>query len=253
MRFSVSDIKRKHALRAAIEHLQATSDVCFWITLTFAENVEDKGDANECWRTFSRWLTRGYSGVRLVGVWARQRRGAWHMHGVLTIPGVLDLHLRGDKMTGLGGSEHWRAFREAMIRAGFGWQFDFQLVGPSFLDGRKLANYLGNYMTDKNGLDPVRDKSVRRLVYLGDHVRMFGMRWKSSFKRIVSMGRWADLALRGPNRKSMCESWGEWYHRFVDHWFQLGWGMLSASDQEEMLIMDKFTERYLKFGLVAYV
>jgi hypothetical protein len=108
---------------------------------------------------------------------------------VAEFPGVTDWDLEGDIYNGSGGSESWRWLRSAAVDLKWGQQMKFRRVGGTFLDGTKLANYLGNYCTDKNGLDPVKDKNVRRVIYIGQHVRIFDFRWKSTFKRILALGR----------------------------------------------------------------
>ena len=265
MRYSVNDIVRKHALRAAINHLQQTSDLCWWITLTFTQNVVERRYAFWKWHVLTKRIVKRYPGCRTVGVWARQRRGAWHVHLVASFPGVEDLDSAGDIYNGSNGSENWRWLRSAALDVGWGPQMKFRRVGYSVTDGAKLANYLGNYCTDKNGLDPVKDRGVRRLIYLGKHVRVYDMHWKSSFKRVVALGRHEHrdefsgmsdaerhLAVN-TYKKKLLESWGERYRRLLPYWFSLGWALLSAQEKEAMLSEDRFVRDYLEHGRIAYV
>src|ERR1700722_16696798 len=82
MKYSPADILRKFVMRQCIRHLVETSDKPVWFNITFWENVTEKAYAANCWHKLSKLLVKGYPGFRWVGVWARQGRGAWHIHGV---------------------------------------------------------------------------------------------------------------------------------------------------------------------------
>jgi hypothetical protein len=265
MQYRVNDIIRKHALRAAINHLQQTSDLCWWMTFTFVENVVERKYAHWKWDVLSKRIMKHWPGTRAVGVWARQLRGAWHVHLVAHIPGVTDLDVKGNVYNGSGGSENWQWLRAAAVDLKWGQQMEFRRIGDSSTDGAKLANYLGNYCTDKNGLDPVKDRSVRRLIYLGKNVRIFDMHWKSAFKRIVALGRAEHRsAMSGMNvfeehmaiytyKKNAFESWGDRYRRLVPYWFALGWGLMNEPEQQTALCEDRFTRDYLEEGKISYL
>jgi hypothetical protein len=265
VQYKLNDIIRKHALRAAINHLQCTCEQCWWLTFTFSENVTERGYAEDRFRRLKRRLLKHWPGTRAVGVWARQFRGAWHMHMVAEFPGVTDLDLEGDIYNGSGGSESWRWLRSAAVDLKWGQQMKFRRVGNTYLDGAKLANYLGNYCTDKNGLDPVKDKNVRRLIYIGQHVRIFDFRWKSTFKRIVALGRSEHRAeMSGMKaeeehraiytyKKNLFESWGERHRRLLPYWFALGWASMSQQEQQAALTEDRFTRDYLVEGKISYL
>jgi len=132
-------------------------------------------------------------------------------------------------------------------------------------DGAKLANYLGNYCTDKNGLDPVKDKNVRRVIYIGQNVRIFDFRWKSTFKRIVSLGRAEHrVGMSGMNaaeehsaihsyKKGVFETWGGRHRRLLPYWFALGWGLMSQQQQQAALCEDRFTRDYLEDSKISYL
>jgi hypothetical protein len=52
-------------------------------TLTFADNLEDLAEAKRRWHNLVRRMGRRLGErFELVGVWERQRRGAWHLHCV---------------------------------------------------------------------------------------------------------------------------------------------------------------------------
>ena len=265
MRYKVADIVRKHALRAAINHLQQTSDICWWMTFTFAENVVERRYAHWKWDVLSKRIMKNWPQTRAVGVWARQLRGAWHIHLVASIRGVADLDIKGNVYNGSGGSPNWQWLRSAAVDLKWGQQMEFRRVGDSITDGAKLANYLGNYCTDKNGLDPTRDRSVRRLIYLGKNVRVFDMHWKSTFKRIVACGRAQHeheysqkteyekhVELDG-YRRNFLESWGERHRRLLPYWFELAWSRMNQQEREAALCEDRFTREYLDEGKISYL
>jgi hypothetical protein len=265
VQYKLNDIIRKHALRAAINHLQSTCEQCWWLTFTFSENVTEREYAEDRFRRLKRRLVKHWPGTRAVGVWARQFRGAWHIHLVAEFPGVTDLDLEGDIYNGSGGSENWRWLRSAAVDLKWGQQMKFRRVRETLLDGAKLANYLGNYCTDKNGLDPVKDKNVRRVIYIGQNVRIFDFRWKSTFKRIVSLGRAEHrVGMSGMNaaeehsaihsyKKGVFETWGGRHRRLLPYWFALGWGLMSQQQQQAALCEDRFTRDYLEDSKISYL
>jgi len=53
-----------------------------FLSITFAENVTDKEVAERSWRPVREWFNR--KDVRYLGVWENQKRGAWHLHLVLS-------------------------------------------------------------------------------------------------------------------------------------------------------------------------
>jgi hypothetical protein len=71
------------------------------------------------------------------------------------------------------------------MRAGFGPQFHLQEIRRDEASPRKIARYITGYCTDKNCLDPERDKGVRRLIFVGRKVRIIDMRYRSALKRVV--------------------------------------------------------------------
>ena len=54
---------------------------CYFFTLTFRENLQDLARAKERFEPLGDWLRR--HGVRWVGAWQRQKRGAWHCHLII--------------------------------------------------------------------------------------------------------------------------------------------------------------------------
>jgi len=238
-------------MRQCIEHLVVTSERAVWFNLTFWENVTNKAYANRSWNKLSISICRKYPGFRFVGVWARQRRGAWHIHGVCNMRLPVE----------------W--LRSVAMRSGFGPQCFLKELDGRVETPNKIARYITGYCTDKNGLDPVKDKGVRRMIFVGKHVRIIDMRYRSSLKRVTSMGREMAREMEDEERKEMSkserdlswpsyrkrasESWGDWYRRNREYWFRLGWESLTAVEREVFLRLDVFTSRYLESGRWSYV
>lgn len=250
-KYSPQDILRKFVLRRCIEHLIWTSEHAVWLNLTFWENVTNKAYASKCWDKLSKHLAKQYPGFRLVGVWARQRRGAWHIHAVC--------NQRFDIK--------W--LRRKAMRCGFGSQFHVQEIDSNPKSPEKLARYISGYCTDKNGLDREKDKGVRRMIFVGQDVRVVDMRYKSSLKRVVSRGKTLAAEIEEEetkektdferefsppsSRKRASETWGDWYRRNRDYWFRLGWESMSEEERLEMVELDEFASRYFETGRWAYL
>jgi hypothetical protein len=170
-KYSPQDILRKFVLKNCIQHLIDTSEHAVWFNLTFWENVTNKAFASKCWDKLSKAIVKENPSFRLVGVWARQRRGAWHIHAVCNQRFDMD----------------W--LRRKAMRCGFGEQFFLQEIDSHPKSSEKLSRYISGYATDKNGLDAVKDKGVRRMIFVGAHTRVMSMRYKSQLKRITTRGR----------------------------------------------------------------
>ena len=250
-KYSPSDILRKFVLKNCIQHLVETSEHAVWFNLTFWENVTNKKFANKCWDKLSKAIVRENPNFRLVGIWARQGRGAWHIHAVC------------NQRFDLG----W--LRRKAMRCGFGPQFHVQEIDSRPKSPEKIARYITGYVTDKNCLDKEKDKGVRRMIFVGKHTRIMDMRYKSGLKRITSRGR--DIAEQissdqfremtqferdysmPTGRKKSWETWGEWYRRNRAHWFQIGWESMSDEERTEMLEMDEYCRRYFETGRWSYI
>ncbi|HVU27393.1 MAG TPA: hypothetical protein VHG71_06615 [Verrucomicrobiae bacterium] len=247
MKYRPVDVLRKFVLRKCIEHLVVTSEHAVWFNLTFWENVTEKPYANKCWDKFSKALRKQHPGFRFVGVWARQARGAWHIHGVCNTRFDIE----------------W--LRRKAMRCGFGTQMFVKELDSDPKTPEKISRYITGYVTDKNCLDSERDKGVRRTIFVGKNVKVIDMRYKSGLKRVVSRGREilqdADSTLTKferefsppEHRKKVFETWGDWYRRCRAHWFDLGWASLTDEEREEILQLDYYTQRYLDTGQWSYV
>ncbi len=250
-KYSPQDILRKFVLRKCIEHLVVTSEHAVWLNLTFWENVTVKAYAAKCWDKLSKAISKQYPGFRMVGIWARQRRGAWHIHA------VCDRRIDVD----------W--LRSVAIRSGFGPQMLLKELDNKPETPEKISRYISGYCTDKNALDPEKDKGVRRMIFVGKHVRVVNMRYKSSLKRVTSFGRQVSEEIARQEysaqsefernfsypsgRKKIWETWGQWYRRNRDYWFRVGWDSLSEEERGEMLDLDDYCSRYFETGRWSYV
>jgi hypothetical protein len=251
MRYSPCDILRKFVLRQCIEHLVVTSEVAVWVNFTFWENVTNKAYAQKCWNKLKQTFVEANPDFRFVGIWARQRRGAWHIHGVC------------NQRFDLKELKSW------LYRSGFGVSHWVQELDGKQSTPERIARYISGYCTDKNGLDPVKDKGVRRTIFVGKHTRVVDMRYKSSLKRVTSIGRELAKEIEAEEQKALSEfergyslprgrkrgteTWGDWYRRNRDYWVALGWDSLSKAEKQEMLELDQFCSRYFETGRWSFV
>jgi hypothetical protein len=107
---------------------------CFLVTWTFRENITDKKEAMQRWKPVRDYLVR--QGVDFVGVWQRQKRGAWHFHALV--------NLRLNVVT-------LRAF---CVERGWGSQLNIELIGRGsdrFSDAATAVRYLCRYLTRDYG------------------------------------------------------------------------------------------------------
>lgn len=81
------DSRRKTAfvVTCTVKGLCARFSPCVLATLTFEENLTDLIEAKRRWHNLSRKIGRtclARHPLEFVGVWERQKRGAWHLHVV---------------------------------------------------------------------------------------------------------------------------------------------------------------------------
>lgn len=74
--------KTAYLLQVAISWLCLHYEQTYFGTFTFAENVTELSEAKKRWRPVRDYLAR--KGVVAVGSWERQKRGAWHVHVVIS-------------------------------------------------------------------------------------------------------------------------------------------------------------------------
>jgi len=206
----------RYAVQLAVEELVRTSSVCTFDTFTFAENVQDKKEAGKRWLRLKARLKRHYPGLRGVGVWQRQKRGAWHLHYVF------------DRMLDIHNVRPWG------LACGFGPFLNMRQVGtlPGFREGwtfQRVGRYMARYL--ERDLVDGRDKGVRVVDYCGDSRKATtAFRFVNGLGRLWRAGRqvWADMIADGI------------YDRqpdFNDMWFvvRLGWETFSEDERLRML------------------
>lgn len=203
--------KLSYAVCLAVQEIVRTSSSPTFDTFTFAENVTDKLEASMRWRRLKARLKRAYPGLRAVGVWQRQRRGAWHFHC------VFDRRL--DVVT----------VRAWAVACGFGSQLNMRAIGdlPGMKQGwspQRVASYLVRYITRDVSEG---DAGVRLADYCGDSRKATtAFRWGGGIARLWRLG---------------CGAWTELFDihdgtgpTFEDFWFvvRLGWESLASADQD---------------------
>jgi hypothetical protein len=223
----LADHRAKLAFSVAlgVQEIVRTSEAPTFDTFTFAENITDKLEASARWRRLKARLKRRYPGLRAVGVWQRQRRGAWHFHC------VFDRRL----------DVVWT--RGAAIACGFGSQLNMRAIGdcPGMRQGwspKRVAQYLTRYITR----DVTEgDAGVRLADYCGDcRKATTGFRWQGGLSRLYRLGcRWMfGRELDFPdgekprlwNAERQCwESWGDAFWVLV----RLGWETLIDEEKRK--------------------
>jgi hypothetical protein len=218
-------LKLSFAVVLSVQEIVRTSKAPTFDTFTFAENVLDKLEASKRWRRLKARLKRRYPGLRAVGVWQRQERGAWHFHC------VFDRRL----------DVVWT--RSAAIECGFGPQLNMRAVGdlPGMKQGwgpQRVAKYLTRYITrDVSEGDP----GVRLSDYCGDcRKATTAFKWGGGLARLYRLGcKWlfgAEQDLPGHERprvwsaeRQCWENWGDAFWVLV----RLGWNTLTQEEKEK--------------------
>ena len=207
-----SRAKLSYAVHVAIAEIARTSRFPTFATFSFAENVTDKAEAAVRWRRLKERMKRKLPDIRMVGVWQRQERGAWHLHVVADR--YLDIH--------------W--LRPAALECGFGPQLNLKPItvpgsrGFRQNDPRDVARYITRYITRDCESE---DKGVRLVDYTGSARRVtVAFSWYKGISRLWRLGRqvWSDIY--GVERPT-----------FEAYWFvvRLGWEVLSEGQQREVL------------------
>lgn len=169
-------------------------------TFTFRENITDKKEAAWRWRKLKERIRRmmpethvetkaqalslpfDKPAVMGIGVWQRQKRGAWHLH--MAFNQWLDVEL----------------LRHHAVKSGFGPMLNLRYIEGSNRKGfswnpRRVVQYMMRYIGRDIGTD--QDKGVRVVEYFGNGVRQattsFG--WVGGFARLYRAGRqaWSDI------------------------------------------------------------
>ena len=216
--------KLTYAVNLAVAEIARTSQRATFATFSFAENVEDKAEAARRWRRLKARICRKLPGIRMVGVWQRQTRGAWHFHAVASC--YLDIH--------------W--LRPAALECGFGPQLNLKPVrcvagaAPGFRnrDADDVARYITRYLVR----DLVEgDKGVRLVDYCGSARRAtVAFAWCNGIGKLFRLGRqvWADLYC------GVCAP------SFEEYWVvvRMGWEMLTEAQQREAVASSDAVARW---------
>lgn len=159
--------------------------------------------------------------------------------------------------------------RNCLSLSGFGPQNRVALIDDRPNSSERIARYISGYATDRNALDPVRDKGVRRLIFIGPHTRVCNMRYRSSLRQVTSLGRclsndmseaefkaWNDFQRHietDDTRKRVWETYGQWYCRCRGYWFRVGWESLSEAERCDLSALDDTVVKYLESGYWSWV
>lgn len=220
--------KRGYAIEQAVVHLCMTGAFPLWLNLTFKENLLDHSEAERRWKNLRQRVLRWLPDLVLVGVWARQERGAWHIHA------VCDRYI--DVVV----------LRSMALECGFGPQMCLKRIGRSgavnLVDAKKVARYIGGYCVGKNALKRDEDKGVRRMIYIGKGARVVRLRfeWAFGVGALAKLGR--DFFSQTNWTRELCgmaeggRRWWGWIQQSEFLFFvRMGWETLSGSQQEWML------------------
>lgn len=183
-------LRLKYAVFLSVSEIVRTSKYPTFVTFTFADNVVDKAEAARRWRRLKARLQRHYEGLRGVGMWQRQGRGAWHLHCVW------------DRRLDVVEVREWAK------ECGFGPQLNCRWIGdlPGMKQSKwtvkKVADYLTRYLV-RDAVAPENpesaewdDSGVRLVDYCGDcRVATTNFRWSQGMARLYRFGRqvWDDI------------------------------------------------------------
>jgi hypothetical protein len=207
--------KLSYAVALSVQEIVRTSKAPTFDTFTFKDNITDKLEASKRWRRLKARLKRHYLGLRAVGVWQRQTRGAWHFHCVF------------DRRLDVVSVREWA------IECGFGSQLNMRAIGdlPGMKQGwgpERVAKYLTRYVTrDVSEGDP----GVRLADYCGDARRATtAFVWGGGIAKLWRLGAsaWSDLLGCHDGR----------HPDFEMFWavVRLGWETLTGEEQHTMLL-----------------
>jgi len=213
--------KLAYAVQLCVEELCRESETPVFATLTFAENITSKSEAEVRWGRLRERLRRRYPNLKGVGVWQRQSRGAWHLH--LVIDRQLDIN--------------W--LRPAAMACGFGTFINLRFVkkmdGFRDMGGAvKVARYIARYVTrDERGIE---DKGVRIVCFIGRETRIASTRfgWAAGLSQLWRYGRAEFFTIFG------CAPSAGQYGLCV----RLGWELLSAEEQERRHLTSASVRRW---------
>lgn len=204
--------KLAFAVSLCVEELCRESETPVFCTLTFADNVTEKAEAEIRWGRLRERLRRHCPNLKGVGVWQRQSRGAWHLHVVL------------DRQISI----EW--LRPAALASGFGSFVNLRFVkafdGFRDMGGpRKVARYIARYVTrDERGIE---DKGVRIVCFINREARIASTRfgWAAGVSKLWRFGRAEFYSIFGHAPS------GAEYNLCV----RLGWELLDNDEKKRLV------------------
>lgn len=145
-----------------------------FITLTYAENMQDNSRISDDWRRFLRRCKQRYGSFRWLYVKEKQGRGAWHLHALLFF----------DYPAPFMDNSEVRAM----------WGHGFVRIEAVRDDANNLGNYLCAYMTD----DKETGKKGARLLNYEAGVRLYNCSRDiiRPTERVVSFDDFCELSKR---------------------------------------------------------
>jgi hypothetical protein len=219
--------QRRRLAFAVQEHirwlLETRTHVAIFVTFTFQENVTDFPEAQRRWRRLKMRLCRtreGQEGMRGVGVWQRQKRGAWHLHY------VFDRWL------------HVEEVREACLATGFGPFCNMRIVqeqgGHGIWSHAKVAGYVTRYVA--RHLDAT-DKGLRLVDYMGRRYATTSFRWLGGFSRLYRSGAEAFQVIYGRQWNFLKDKW--------DFLIRLGWEWMNSAQRNWVTLESDSVARWI--------
>lgn len=172
----LSSIKRAfNGIKRIINcNYESPSHVRF-LTLTYAENMQDNKRISDDWRSFRRKLVKRYGSHEYLYVKEKQDRGAWHLHCVLFFDCPAPW-MDNDEVRGL-------------------WGHGFVNIQGFEDDINNLGNYLCAYLTD----DKDTSKKGARLVNYESGVRLYNCSRgiKRPTEAVISFDQYTEMISNG--------------------------------------------------------
>ena len=139
-----------------------------FLTLTTPDNCSDSKEFQRRWNSFkTSFLSRSYWFRSYIGVYERQKRGAWHLHLVVILPYDIrsgcdfdQFERRNYRTAPAVLRQLWRDLRQVLPRYGFGRH---ELL-PVRSNPEAMGRYVGKYVSKHLGSRKVEDKGKRLVV-----------------------------------------------------------------------------------------
>jgi hypothetical protein len=145
-----------------------------FLTLTFADNVVEMREAQRRFNSLATNVLR-HRYKRAIGVWERQKRGAYHCHLVVVLPGDIRTGFDFESFTATNGKTgkpwganrllrgEWAFWRQTAKAYGFG---RCNLL-PVRSTAEGIARYVGKYVSKHINQRREADKGARLVRYIG--------------------------------------------------------------------------------------